>query len=114
MSSMSWLFKNLPEARTTSTEFLKAHREHVAFEAEQREQQRRTQLTEQRSNLNAPNVRIRIWEKVHELRLPLDPMHAIVDVVAAATGLTLSEVRQEQQARRATQAAPAEQPGITA
>jgi hypothetical protein len=111
---MPRLFKNLPEAHTTSTEFLKTHREHLAFEADERAQQRRTQLTEQRSNLNAPSVRISIWEKVHGLRLPLNPMHAIVDVVAAATGLTLSEVRQEQQARRAAQAVPAEQPGGTA
>jgi hypothetical protein len=114
MSSMSWLSKNLSEATTTSTEFLRAHREHLSFEADQRAQQRRTQLTEQRSNLNAPNVRIRIWEKVHELRLPLDPMHGIVDVVAAATGLTLSQVRQEQQVRRATQAVPADEPAVTA
>jgi hypothetical protein len=103
MSSMSWLFTNLPEGRSTATEFYTAHRERLAFEADERAQQRRVQLTEQSSNLNTPEARIRIWEKVHELRLPLDPTHAIVDVVAAGTCLTLSEVRQEQDARRATQ-----------
>ena len=97
---MSWLFNN-------STDLLKTHRENVALEAEERAQHRRVQLTEQHSNLNTPDVRIRIWEKVHELRLPLDPMHPIVEVVAAATRLTLEEVRQEQQTRREAQAASA-------
>jgi hypothetical protein len=108
MSSMSWLFSNLPAGRNTATEFFKAHREQLAFEAEERARQRLAQLTEQRSTLNPPDARIRVWEKVHELRLPLDPAHAIVAVVAADTGLTLSEVRHEQRARSTTATVSAE------
>lgn len=102
MSSASWPFANLTDASSTSMDFYKAHRERLAFEADERAQQRKVQLTEQSSNLNTPEARIRIWEKVHQLRLPMDPMHAIVDVVAAGTGLTASEVREEQLARRTT------------
>jgi hypothetical protein len=105
MSSTSWSFSDLPEGRSSSTEYLKAHRDRLAFEADERAQQRQVQLTEQSSTLIAPSERIRIWEKIHELRLPLDPNHAIVDVVANGTGLSLAEVREEQDARRARAAA---------
>jgi hypothetical protein len=102
MSSGSWPFANLTAERAPSIEYYKAHRERLAFEAEERAQQRKVELTEQASILNTPEARIRMWEKVHQLRLPMDPMHAIIDVVAAGTGLTASEVREEQRARVST------------
>jgi hypothetical protein len=36
---------------------------------------------------------------VHELRLPSDPAHPILDVIAVSTRLTLAEVRDEQRTR---------------
>lgn len=99
MSSTSWLFASDLNGRTTPSQFLLDHHARLAAEAEERAQQRRVQLTEQRSSQNSPEVRIRIWEKVHQLRLPLDPLHAIVNVVALSTGLTLAEVHEEQRAR---------------
>jgi hypothetical protein len=42
-----------------------------------------------------------MWEKVHELRLPSDPAHPILDVIAVSTRLTLAEVQEEQRMRAA-------------
>ncbi len=76
------------------------HRARLALAEEERAQRRRVDLDAQRSHLNPIPVRIRAWEKVHALRLPSDPAHAILEVIAADTGLTLGEVQAEQQARR--------------
>jgi hypothetical protein len=70
---------------------------HEEFRAEKRRQE----LAEQRSDLNPPDVRIRVWEKIHQLRLPSDPAHPILDVIAVSTRLTLAEVREEQRMRAA-------------
>lgn len=72
-------------------------------------QQRADDLAAQHSDRNPPDVRIRIWEKLHGLRLPSDSAHPILDVIAVGTRLTLAEVREEQRARRA-RAAPAADP----
>ena len=73
------------------------------FEQEQRERAeiRLRQLAEQRSDENPPDARIRTWEKLHGLRLPSDPAHPILDVIAVGTRLTLAQVREEQCARAA-------------
>ncbi len=64
-------------------------------------ERRRQELGEQRSPLNAPADRIRIWERLHQLALPRSATHRLVDVIAANTGLSLEEVRAEQHARAA-------------
>lgn len=46
--------------------------------------------------------RIDSWERMHELRLPDSPEHPLVRVIAAATALTVDEIRAEQRARRRT------------
>ena len=68
-------------------------------EEEERAQLRRSRLAVQRSELNLPHVRIRAWEDVHGLRLPADPEHPILDVIAIGTRLTLAQVQAEQRAR---------------
>lgn len=75
--------------------------ERLANEEYKRAEDRRRELAEQRSDLNPPDVRIRTWERIHALRLPSDPTHAILDVIAVSTRLTLEEVREEQRARAA-------------
>jgi hypothetical protein len=75
--------------------------ERLAHEESERAEKRRQELAEQRSDLNPPDVRIRAWEKIHQLRLPSDPAHPILDVIAVSTRLTLAEVREEQRARAA-------------
>jgi hypothetical protein len=64
------------------------------------EEQRQFGLSEQASLNNSPSVRIRAWEKVHKLRMPGDPQHRVLRVIAAATGLTAEQVREEQLARK--------------
>jgi len=66
---------------------------------EKRAHERRSELAQQRSELNPPGVRIRAWEKVHGLRLPSDSAHPILEVIAVGTRLTLAQVHAEQRAR---------------
>jgi len=79
--------------------------ERFAQEEHEREERKRRELAEQRSDANTPDVRIRAWEKLHGLRLPSDPAHPILDVIAVGTRLTLAQVREEQGARAARSAA---------
>jgi hypothetical protein len=79
--------------------------ERFAYEEQQREEKRHRELAEQRSDTNTPDVRIRAWENLHGLRLPSDPDHPILDVIAVSTRLTLAQVREEQGARAARVAA---------
>ena len=74
---------------------------HQQAEAAER---RRMDLAEQSSRLKTAEERIRIWERIHEVTLPRDPAHRLVDIIAANTGLTDADVRSEQQ-RRATRVA---------
>jgi hypothetical protein len=71
---------------------------HQQAEAAER---RRLDLAEQSSRLKTAEERIRIWERIHEVTLPKDPAHRLVDIIAANTGLLSSDVHEEQQ-RRAT------------
>ena len=75
--------------------------ERLALEELERAEKRRQELAEQRSALNPPEVRIRTWERIHQLRMPSDPAHPILDVIAVSTRLTLEEVREEQRMRAA-------------
>jgi hypothetical protein len=86
--------------------------ERQAQEERERAHRRRQGLAEQSSDLNSPEVRIRAWEKLHGLRLPSDPAHPILDVVAISTHLTLAQVQDEQRARssRTDAAAPTPPP----
>jgi hypothetical protein len=82
-------------------DFVKTGAERLAHEEYERAEKRRLELAEQRSDLNPPDVRIRTWERLHGLRLPSDPEHPIVDVIAVSTRLTIEEVQHEQRMRAA-------------
>jgi hypothetical protein len=71
---------------------------HAQAEAAER---RRIDLAEQSSRLKTAEERIRIWERIHEVTLPRDPAHRLVEIIAANTGLTGADVRDEQQRRAA-------------
>ena len=75
---------------------------HQQAEAAER---RRLDLAEQSSRLKTAEERIRIWERIHEVTLPRDTAHNLVEIIAANTGLTEAEVREEQQRRAAVRAA---------
>ena len=82
-----------------SADLIKTAAERHAHEQFERAEKRRRDLAEQRSAANPPDVRIRTWENVHHLRMPADPTHPILDVIAVGTRLTLAEVLQEQRNR---------------
>ena len=77
---------------------------HQQAEAAER---RRLDLAEQSSRLKTAEERIRIWERIHEVTLPRDSAHNLVEIIAANTGLTEADVRDEQQRRAALKAAAA-------
>ena len=83
------------------SDLAKTPAERLAHEEFERTEKRRQELAEQRSDLNPPEVRIRTWERIHQLRMPSDPAHPILDVIAVSTRLTLEEVREEQRMRAA-------------
>jgi hypothetical protein len=62
-------------------------------------ERRRQDLKDQASTLKTPAARIMVWERLHQTRLPRDPAHGLVAVIAANTGLTTEEVHHEQRAR---------------
>jgi hypothetical protein len=77
---------------------------HQQAEAAER---RRLDLAEQSSRLKTAEERIRIWERIHEVTLPRNSAHNLVEIIAANTGLTEADVREEQQRRAALRAANA-------
>jgi hypothetical protein len=81
------------------SDLVKSRAEVVAEEKREREKKRSLELAELRSDLNPPDMRIRAWEKLHGLRMPSDPAHPVLDVIAVNTRLTLAEVQQEQRVR---------------
>jgi len=86
---------------TVTADIIRAHRARVAVEADERMEKRREEQAEQFASSSTPEMRIRAWEKVHGLRLPLSAAHTIVALVAMETHLTIAEVWAEQHARRA-------------
>lgn len=85
--------------------------ERLAQEAEERMHKRQLMLAEQCSIDNAPDVRIRAWERAHALRLPSDPGHPVLRSVAVSTGLTIAQVLEEQSIRQARRVASAKGQG---
>jgi|SRR4051794_40990797 hypothetical protein len=78
---------------------LAEYRNRLAAEEYDRVERKRLGLAEQYSLHNSADARIRAWEKAHHLRMPSDPSHAVLEVIAFATQLTLAEVRDQQQVR---------------
>ena len=75
------------------------YRERLAREAVKFAERRQMAIAEQYSALNSSSVRIRAWEHLHGLRMPSTPAHPVLRVIAAATQLSMTEVRDEQQRR---------------
>lgn len=68
--------------------------------------ERRTQaLNDQRSPENSQDVRVRIWEKLHQVSLPQNPEHNVLRLISRQTGLTLDAVQEVQRQRRTITAA---------
>ena len=92
---------SIPSGEDPMMDF-RARLAHSQAEAAER---RRTDLAEQCSRLKTAEERIRIWERIHEVTLPRDPAHRLVEIIATNTGLTDGDVRDEQQRRASLRAA---------
>ena len=60
---------------------------------------RADELAAQVSPMKDPEERIRIWERLHALRLPRSSSHVLVRVIATQTHLTIGQVHEEQRRR---------------
>jgi hypothetical protein len=73
----------------------------LRIEQEAREFRRERQRAEQCNDANTPERRIREWEALHALQLPLEPSHPLLLAVANGTRLSLAQIKIEQSARAA-------------
>lgn len=64
------------------------------------ERQRGEALLDQRNIEHTAAKRVQLWEKLHQLRMPRDPSHQILQLIAGQTGLTLEEVQEVQRGRQ--------------
>ncbi len=74
-------------------------RARLAHQQAENAERRKLDLAEQSSRLKTAEERIRIWERLHEVTLPRDPQHRLVQIIAANTGLSDAEVHDEQRRR---------------
>ena len=95
----SWIFSPSAPPPSAPGELITDYRSRIALERFQAAERRHQRLAEQSSARNTPEMRIRIWEDVHGLRLPKDPSHPVLRAVASATELTLEQVHEEQRQR---------------
>jgi len=75
------------------------YRARLAEERAEAEERRRIELLDLSSAAHSPDARIRAWERAHGLTLPRDASHPVLHSLAAATRLTLEQVREEQRRR---------------
>ncbi len=75
------------------------YRARMLRERAEAKERRESALVEQRSEMNTPEARIRIWERLHEIDLPKDPGHRLIDVIAKQTSLSVEDVREAQRQR---------------
>jgi hypothetical protein len=80
------------------------HRDKVLHEQAEAAQQRQRNLLEQTSMRHPAEIRIRIWEQLHQMDLPREAGHRLLSVIAAQTDLSVEQVGQEQQRRAAVRA----------
>jgi hypothetical protein len=86
----SWLSTNTVDDRRA--EAIRVEEERVA--------ERRRELESQGEQGSSAEERIKIWERLHALRLPKVSIHPLLAVIAEQTHLSLMQVAEEQQRRR--------------
>ena len=80
-------------------ELISEYRTRLALQQSVVEERRRAELLELTATENTPTARIRAWERTHGLTLPRGAAHPVLNSVAAATSLTIEQVRDEQSRR---------------
>jgi len=81
-------------------------RRRIAIEQAEATERRQGELAEQTAMRNTPEMRIRVWERLHGLELPARAGHPLLEVVAKDTELSLQQVQEEQRQRTAARTAP--------
>jgi hypothetical protein len=76
--------------------FVEENRKAKERAEQERAASRLRDLVAQASPHNEPQMRITTWERLHALSLPRAPDHPLTRLIAAQTGLTLSQVHDEQ------------------
>lgn len=82
-------------------------RKRIAQEQAEATERRHGEIAEQTSMRNPPEQRIRIWERLHGLQLPVKPDHPLLAVVALNTELSIEQVQEEQRHRAEVKAGTA-------
>jgi hypothetical protein len=75
------------------------YRQLRASEERARVERKQADVAEQSSTVNSVDLRIRAWEKVHQLSMPSALGHPVLHAIAVATQLTLAEVEHAQRLR---------------
>jgi hypothetical protein len=97
MRSMTSMPFATNEPITTAQDgLLSDYRQRRALEERERADLKRADQAEQCATLNSADLRIRAWEKVHQL--------PALGAIAAATQLTLADIQNEQRLRSARRA----------
>jgi hypothetical protein len=112
MSSDSWLFASDEPSSAAKSLAIQRRTDEIAAEMFARVEKRRLAFEELKSALYSPQERISAWEKLHGLRLPFDAQHPILLSIARSTGLTLAQVRDEQEARKGKAGVRVNSPGV--
>lgn len=105
MSSPSWVFSSHASVSGTAGELISEYRSRLALKQAEEAELRQQGLAEQTSEFNAPEARIRAWEKSYGLTLPRGAAHSVLQLVADVTHLTLEQVHAEQRRRCAPKVA---------
>lgn len=93
-----WASIYVPESPTAGASRAECRERAAAIKAAQ-DAQRHQAKSEQASQSHSAEERIRLWESLHGAQLPRRSDHAVLAVIAAATELTLEQVKAEQRLR---------------
>ena len=99
MSSNPWNFSSHIPPTADHVDPTTGYAARIMREQVEEAERAQRERIEQSSELNTPAMRIYAWERLHRLTLPRGSAHAVLNVVAKATRLTLEQVREEQRRR---------------
>jgi hypothetical protein len=83
----------------SSPDLIRDHRARMELARLEARQRREQDAKAQRSPDNSPADRVAIWERVHQVRMPSDPAHQILLLIAQQTDLGINEILQIQRGR---------------
>jgi hypothetical protein len=75
-------------------------------ESEERAALRQSRIERQSSPQLSVLERVDHWERFHGVRLPIDPRHPLLSVIATDTALAIEDIRAEQARRKGGTASP--------